>query len=124
MLKPLRCRFELVFFSELLQGWCVEKPHPFICPYGNRHSHNKEQDRAANLRTETVVHARILKGTCKHDNCGVPRVRFLREALSFPCGTRHVHFFQCSDLSAAKLSGWISFWPVRRNPARRRCTIF
>ncbi|PYI95647.1 MAG: hypothetical protein DMF00_15745 [Verrucomicrobia bacterium] len=76
MLKPLRCRFELVFFSELLQWWRVEKPHPFICPYGNRHSDNKEQNRTAKLRTETVVHARILKGTRKHDNCGVLREDF------------------------------------------------
>ena len=30
MLKPLRCRLELIFFFELVQRRRIEKPHPFV----------------------------------------------------------------------------------------------
>ena len=45
MVKPLRCRLELIFFFELFQRRRIEKPHPFVgsggCDKANCARHGK-----------------------------------------------------------------------------------
>jgi hypothetical protein len=50
--------------------------------------------------------------------------KFVGEAVSFRYSVPHVDCRECSEQDVAKLSGSISFWLARKNPARQRCIIF
>ena len=153
MFKPLRGRLELIFIFELFQRWRVEEPHAFIGYCGRSYSNNKEQHCAAKLPAKPLMHARMITGDgsayncrysfrtqalcqCHASSCRLVKLRSDRKALpghSHPKASRNtiartrklrLHLLRCFGPGAANLTSSISFWPVPKNLAQRRCITF